>query len=658
MPAFYPGDPVCDILFFGDSAIRNRDKQYREGPIDFHPGIWSNDYRFLKFKDWLSVDLTKRFPAMVDDHGRVFGNGVRSNWYGLRYVGGYPSTPATYPLVDNEYLREKKGLSNRIVKPWHENVIRAITRLFFSDLVPQPMRLRVNSSSMMPHYTRKMNEKIELATYALTSGKVAAELIMKGDYTTAWKDYYIGGAYHTVYRRQSSDAVTYENGVFTPKERPVADKEYALSGGRKGTFAPTNRYFKGDEFQMVPNMFRERNRTAMGGPLGLNANLMPIAQSVRSRIYDRYAFTYHHTTRDSQQQDMRRFVMNVAADVSNHDWFFPSWLIQDIVADELLKMGFAEWWVELYRLRMKLPNYVTDVGPGEGNVLLGDWRNPSNKGGLPSGNAFTDIDGTMLMTWCYFLVQVEHTYPEVIPQLQTVQSACVVMDGYLRGKMPICLKDKSDDAVLGWQERHLIPRAEKLLSMMKDDSNAAKISPYMIISYEHGGAFLGSILLYPESMDPSKLILIGNINSLAVNAFSPEYGVQGDLKKPEDRAKTKRPYSGLAWETLSQNYGSSPVYGDVMDRIEFWWSRAFDFSYRQYREEWLIRDKEALLAALKQRSLALPDLSLIEIEVLSDPSKLDWKYDPSQVSPSIVKLMFNGLELEQVVPYFESVVPR
>lgn len=653
VPTFKPGDRVCDVLFdrSSPSALRNRDKQYSEGPIEVQRGIMSTDYDFLRLKDTLSRTLTAQLPPTVDEDGRVSGNGIRSNFYGLRYVGGYGQIPATYPLVDNSHLRVEKGLVNSWSAPWHENCARALARLFFRDIEPVPLKLRTNSSSMMPFYTKEMTRKKELARYALASGRKASELMMAGDYLTAWTQYYIGGAYHTVYRRQASDAMTYEKGVFTPKARPVADLEFALTGGRSGSFAPSDRTLKLEGVRIPDGFARERNRTAMGGPLGLNVNLMVIAQAVRQHIYTEFPYTYHHTTRSSQQEDMRKMGYIIAADVSNHDWYWATFIV-DTIADELSEMGYADWWVHLYKTRFKLPNYVTDVSPTEGNILLGDWRDPQNNGGLPSGNAFTDLDGCFLMTLVYFLIQVEHTYPEIIRELNTIEGAERVLTSYLKGNLPISLKDKSDDALLGWPDTYLHGRARKLHDKMKAGES---VSPYMIVSYEHGGAFLGSILLYPTSGQTTGLTLIGNVNSLAVNQFSPEYGVQSNIK---DRTKARRPYPGLAWKTLSQNYGTAPGYAEAMEIIEHEYAKVYGESYRAFRETWLQDDERRLMDDLRSRQLSLPELTPLEIEVLLDPSKLDWKYSTGDVSQSIVDLMFNGIPLEEIVPYFKDIYPN
>jgi hypothetical protein len=651
VPTFRPGDPVCDALFAADHPIaqRNKEKVFRESAIETFPGIWSTDSRLLKFKDEASRVLSLEFPPSVDEFGRVTGNGVRSNFFGLRHYNGFPMLPATYPMADNRYLREQKGLSNTFVQDWHRIVLKVMIRLFFSNIEPCPLKLRDGSSSMMPFYIKDIVKKTELARQSLENMEVSGNLMLKGDYVTPWTNWAIGGAFHTVYRRQSSDAIELVKGVFIPKERPVGDIEFAISNGYSGTFGPASKEIGDVDFATVPGFFRERNRTAMGGPLGINACMMLIAQPVRNHIYSDYAYTFHHTTRESIQKDLREWKVTIAADVSNHDWFWFTELT-DVTCEVLKEMGFAPWWVELYRVKSRMPNYVTDVAPDQGNVLLGDWRKPTNRGGLPSGQGFTDIDGTQLMTWVYFLIQVEHTYPELISRLQTERSATQVVDAYLRGKLPIRLKDKSDDALLGWTDSHLAVRAKKLQEKMK---LGEQVSPYMIVTYENGGAFLGSILLYPTDKDPSQVTLIGNIQSAAVNAFSPEYGVQSDLR---DRTKAKRPFPGLAHLSMTQNYGACPIYGDYTRVIEATWKKHFGDSYGAMRSDWADRDLRSLRSHLERISAkSLIDLSPQEIEVLQDPSKAMWKYIDIDLSPAILSMMFKGLPLEHTEQHFKKV---
>lgn len=648
---FLPGDPVCDALFIGRKAERNKTKQFREGPVQVLPNVFSNDAAFLLFKDNLSHRLTSEFGASVDEDGRVSGNGVRSDFYGARHVSGYPMIPATYPLVSNEYLREQKDLVNKFVSIEHENYFRALVRLFFSDLEPQAIPIKKNSSSVLPFCTKDENEKRSQVKFSLSNALKAGGMMLKGDYTTPWIQYHIGGAYFTVYRQQASDSVMLSGKTFTAKERLVADRDFAQSGGRNGTFLPSSKAFGNEiDFNVPEGFFRARNRTAKGGPLGMNAPLMPIAHSVRKRIYHEYDYSFHHTTRASIESDVRDLAYVIAADVSNHDWYWPHFILE-VMRSELLSMGFAPEWVELYVTKSKLPDFVTDIGPDSVNMLNGDWRKPSNSGGLPSGNAFTDIEGTIFMAFTYFMIQVEHTMPILMKHGKTVEQAVPVMHDYLKGNLPIKIKNKSDDALLGWSDGALIPAAKKLQDKMR---NNEQVSPYMIVTYEHGGAFLGSILLYPATRKMSDVVLIGNIQSYVTNQFAPEYGIYSGVG---DRSKAKRPYGGLAWNTMRENYGSCPIFDDVKNVIEREWSVVYGESYDAMRRAWAHADEAALADNIRtSTTTSLPGLSDVDIEVLMDPSRAEWKYAASDISTTVKDLLFKGIPVEEVEVFFNSVV--
>ena len=652
---FTPGDPICDVLFATKKSLRNRDRTYKEGPIEVLPGVMSNDRNFLHFKDTLSMEATRLWPETVDPSGRVSGNGVRSNFLGIRHINGYPQQPATWPLTDNRKLRADAGLSNKFEKEWHERLFRAFVRRFFDpDMEAVPMRLRKGSSSMIPFYTNKMSERISLAKYSLENASKAGELALKGNYEDAFRKYHMGGAYHGVFRDQSSDKISYDPGTdsFTPKDRLVADQEYAVTGGEKGRIFVASKSLEGVDFPVPKGFFRVRRRTAMGGPFGVNAPLMPVAQALRKALYDRYAYTFHHTSRSSQQEKINKWDWCIAADVTQHDQYWPTFIL-DAIKSELLSMGYAEWWVEIYVTKSHLPIYVTDVGPDQGNILLGDWRSPSLHVGLPSGNSFTDIEGALLMTFVYALVQLEHTAPEMIRTLSSDASCEQFADRYMKGELPICLLDKSDDGLLGWKEPHYIPRAKKLQEKMV---NGDSVSPYMIVSYEHGFAFLGGILLYPESMDIKKMVITGNVNSFYINQFSPEYGVQSGIK---DRSRVKRPFPGLAWESMDSVYGSIPIYGEAKQLIEKHWYDAFGVSYFAYREALLEMDKRRIQDYIKSNASAkgLYDLSSTDMEVLASPEKLEYKFAPSDISSSVLDMLYQGLPIEYTEPYLEAVLP-
>lgn len=650
-PHFGEDHDLVKALFTRESD-RQRLSRYREGPIEVLPGIMSNDPTFLTFKDVLSRKATEAFPPTVDDLGRVSGNGVRSNMYGIRHVSGYPMLPATMVMSSNEYLRESAGLVNSFQSERDEKIFRAFVRLFFSNLSPRKVKVKKNSSSVAPYFTKDVALKEIQMRQALDDCLDAGALMLKGEFEECWNRFRIGGAYYTVYRQQASDVIDLVGAEFVAKERKVSDLLHALSGGRKGRNYPANKNFGNEVDFNVPNgFFRARQRSAQGGPLGTNSPLMVVATAVRERIYRDFAYSFHHTTRMSLEADFQQLKLMIAADVSSHDIYWPHFPLE-VVRDELIKMGFDERYVALMYYKSKLPSYVTGVGPDVPNVLNGDWRNPSNTGGLPSGNAFTDIEGTIWMAFVYFLIMADHTYPQLLKSVRSDEDAEMVVSDFLQGKLPIKMKNKSDDAILGWSDPALVPSALELQSKME---RGEQVSPYMIVSYEHGGAFLGNVLLYDSARNPATLKLIGNANSMIVNEFSPEYGVYNGHG---NRAAAKRPYGGLAWLTMHENYGTCPVYHAMRELVERVWSDTFGFSYSLFRKEWAEKDQMDLARNVREQSnITSLDLTAIDVEVLMDPSRAEWKYSDHDVSASVRDLLFRGITAEEIEPLFKQIVP-
>lgn len=631
-----------------------RTREWSEQPIEVLPGIWSHDPLFLKFLDQLSRSATKMFPEMTDEWGRLHGNGVPGNFFGLRHITGFAQLPATWPLMDNRELRASKGLSNSFQEEWHENLFRAIVRLFHEDIEAVPLKLRRQSSSTAPFFTKDLNERLDIVRFSLMSGEKAGHMMLKGDYEGAFSTYHIGGAYYVVYRLQTNDSVIFNSktGEYISKQREVADLLYATSKGKKGRLFPSDKEMGDVDFWVPKGFFRARKRTAMGGPLAMGAALMPVAQAVRAGIYEKFAYTFHHTTREAQQDGLKDWVWSFAADVSQHDQYWPTFVLP-VIKDELSKIGFKDWWLELYETKSHLPLYVTGVGPNEPNLLLGDWRKPDLHCGLPSGNPYTDLEGTMVMTWVYAMIQIDHTEPRYANLCKSRSGAYEFAKQYMLGQLPIALKDKSDDALLGWKEPHQIAAARELQAKAK---RGDQLSPYMLVTYEHGGGFLGNLLLYPKDFQMQKMVLIGNILSYFNRQFTPEYGVSSQQR---DRTKVRnRPYPGLAWESLDTVYGSSPVYGEAKELIEQTWRDVFGYSYKGFRDDLLRHDKRQLANDIERMTARAGNMTLsaIDAEVIASPDKLEYKFLKGDVSPEVYSLLYTGLSTDFTGPYLDSII--
>lgn len=647
------GQPLVDVLFDTVEAKQAARRTRREGPIDVFPGHWSNEMHMQRIKDQISREATNHpdLKENVDDLGRCYGSGVRSNFYGIRHINGFPMKNGTWPMVSNLGKREELGLTNEWVEPWHRDLFKAFTRLFFEDLHPHALKIRKNSSSVVPYFTKKPLLRQEMAARALIQAQAAGSLMMKGDYKEAYLAYQMGGAYYVVYRSQSTDKIEYAKGKWSAKDRYVADLDYAVSGGTKGSLFVSSKLLDDVDFRVMDGMFRERLRTAMGGPFQMNAAMMPVMQSSRKHIYDRYGFSFHHTTRKQKQEKIRKWDMAIAADVSDHDTVWPNHLYVPAFCEELLAMGFAPWWVAILEASFKLPIYVGAPAFDQGHTLLGDWRNPDINVGMPSGHSGTDLFGTLGMTFCYFLAMVENVAPHYLRQLATSHDARLrLAAAFMRGELEIGSMSKTDDAMLLGKGEAAI-KMVALQARMKDGDT---ISKYMKISYEHGGAFLGDILLYDVSKQLKHSIFIGNLLSCANNAFSPEYGCQDDMK---DRDRVKRPYPGIAWGSQKEVYGDCPGYGALMEITEAAWRDHTGESYTAFREQLYERDVARLAKRMASvaRYNGLDHLTMEDKEVLVSSDKLEYKYEYDDINPEVVALSVFQVPIETTSTYLSSV---
>ncbi len=674
-PYFTLGDGtgMVESLFLTKRAKNAMNREYREGPIETYPGIFSTDPRLVATNRDFALEALKdpRFAVNVDDNGRCYGNGIRSDFLGLLAIPGYPMHPATWPLVDNTIKRKSLGLITKgFAKPWHERAFRSIVRLAFSGLETQHLRIRNNSSTCIPYFHVEMGEKLALAFETMENAQKAGELMEQGKFEEAWDLYRIGGAYYVVYREQTTDRVKINKstGKIEPKDRWVATFEYAISGGLSGKqivsdktffqeeladFAPT------EDLHVFDKSVRTRRRTAWGGPAGINYSLMPIAQAVRANLYSKYPLSFHARDRSSTERELQSWDYVIMTDVEDHDIAFYDEIF-DLWASELLNMGYAKWWVKLFRTSFQLPVYVSSPGVNQGKTLLGDPFNPSLKPGLSSGNAFTDLLGTGNMAPTYMIAQIEWTAPWLESRFATQESSDKFVHEYLSHREEISQKSKSDDAALLWRRnsdslQHAIKWQELLT---QDESHQPSV--YNKVSYEKGGAFLGPLLLFDSSRRLESARMIGNIISMLTKMQLPEYSVNS---KAKDRRGQKRGYPGLAWASLDAVYGSAPMYREALELLETVWFRHFKFSFSRYRERLFEDDKRQLALDLQQAGqhdnskLIVDSLSPKELELLASPDKIHYKILPSEVRPEIVLMIMNGIPKAVVDPFVRTIVP-
>lgn len=655
-PIFTLEDKEAALMFATTSptARMAATRERRDGPIETMLGIKSTDPKNLEFADRLSRYANEIAPPHVDDLGRTHTNGVRASFNGIRHVPGYPMLNGTWPLMDNKGRRAASGLSNAWVKPEHRALFRAFVHVFFEDLEAVPLKQRKHSSTVNPYFLTDMSFKQRVAREAMRDAMEAGQLWMQGKFYDAYAKYHFGGCYYVVYRSQNSDTVTFADSVWQSKDLHVADLTYAVTGGEAGETFVSSKSLADADFWVPDGFFRTRLRTAMGLAYKVSCSLMPVGQSTRAKLYKLYPFAYHHTTRAQKEERLHQWDHTMFADVSDHDIFYPLDLYLPEITDVLLNtLKWSPWGVKIFEKSFRLPVYVGSPANGEGHVLLGDPFAPNLNAGLSSGHPMTDIMGTLNMAFNYALVQIEHTAPHWWKVVgQSHESACTFVRNWQRGELPFSAMLKSDDAAMNWRGAAVVKAALALHARLRDEPDFLP-SPYVKISYEAGGKFLGDVALYGPDKSNKSIVMIADPISDLVNTIVPEYGVQSEKW---DRTKVKRPYGGLAYASRDQVYGTTPVYGLLTEAMEKIYRDVRGESFHSFRLMWQRRD-EALLSkhlASVSSQKHLGAFSAIDLEVLASPDKLEYKYTEADVSPEVTALLHQGIPVGEVAPYLAA----
>lgn len=672
---------------FKPGLIGRAVKHYPRGAIDPIPHLLSIQREQLNNLEELAQTLNKAFPRSVDDMGRVFGNGVRSDFNGLLHLAGMPQERATTPSLDNKNLRAERGLVNEWSSKFDRDLFKAVVVNFFKELPDVKVRIKDRTSSGFGDFSTDLVEKLATFHHYMDNLDHIIKLINANDIETAYKLYELMGPSFTVFRDQPGDKVSIdEKGIRSAKLRRVATPEYAISGGASGSMVDSSK----DPAvwglnELSGRFFTLRRRVAYAQSKGYSFLLLPWAQSIRKSVYERYEFTMHHTTDDQKREKIAPWDFAIPVDVSDHDLLWPVDLYVPVIEEALNELGYESWAIKLFVNALRTAIYVPSIADGEGGFMVGDWRDPQNSTGLVSGNPFTDIAGSVGMIFCYLLTQLKHTLPQVKARLETrsFDELLSWVDGYLKGNQIISAPSKSDDAYLLWkQDLTSVQLANKLMIKMKEiEAKTSKemICDYMIISYEDGGAFLGSVAIYPASKDMSKLIFTGNANSLPVRLYQPEYACK---MSPElspslyeaDRLKMmNRAYPMLAHYSRQEKYGSMPAYVEMMDIIKFCWRKHLQnfmgMSYDSYMEKYarehtdlMKRDLVRRLQLGVARGIVDPrvmagQLTSIEMEYVNEPSIVTWKYRDTDVDETLQDMHFGSIAPEISINYLNRLNP-
>lgn len=589
------------------------------------PGLHSLDPQVILFKYNLTKAANKIAPLQILPGHFAGPNAVPSDFSKLiTAMPNYGMNPLTIPLVDNFLARKEVGLERRDLTKRelliHKLVFKAMhsTSDYTRDLM-----LRKEASMMMPTFETDPLTKRKIVEGTIKIVDQLLDLFIKGRLDELAKQFGFVVCLATLTRSQPDKVELDDLGIVKMKERSVADKEYALSGGEKGERSPAS---KDVLINGVKSRYSQasRERTAYGAA-GI-VNMLIAALYTPYRVYqDLYAFTLKHRTPAEKKAKVQRYNFSVGVDVHQHDQMIAEEIV-DLYC-ELLYTAFDPRVAVLIESLMRAPVYVPqpDANSDDPGFWLGNPLDPSSfvmKAGLYSGIANNPDFGKWNMISTY-LCEIDLITKDVIE---------VGVEKILRGEHEgYGLLDMTDDALYLFQKQsHAAAMNARLESMSTPEGTRASGAFMHRIEVETPKVFLGDVFYIRDNqieVAPSPV-------SYLVNFWCPEY--------PCD----VRPYWPIGWEARQLHYSTTPLYGDLYNLQE----KMFYDHFNVHLPSVINRGKEQMqkrvLELERVRSQREPDLlghiSQLSAEdrlYLMNPDVIHYKVNPSDLSDIIKESM-------------------
>lgn len=522
-------------------AFFNRQRRRNGGDI-LGPGYNSLSETMIRFKYDLTMKSNAEFQAGVVGYF-ADGNAVPGDFSRVVTVmPGYGMNPLTVPLLDNTSAREEAGLSNEDFSPRELKIFTEVFRLMHKEKdFSRSLYLRPEASMMIPTFETNPVVKKRIVERTISNAEEIFNLVAQNDLTTLAEKYMYVLAFATLTRSQADNCTLSEYGIEKTKDREVADLEFALSGGTRGTRQPADKTVTiGGKVSRYAQASRER--TAFGGS-GV-ANQLLAALYTPLRVYlDVYAFTYKHRSPAEKLAKIKRFKHAIGADVHQHDQLISSRVI-DLYC-KLLYEVFDPRVALMIDMMLHAPSYVPN--PDATKIEKGRWLgNPLNPDdftaqvGLPSGIANNPDIGKWNMTATY-LCELDYVTHDVLEE---------GIDRILRGESTkYGLLDMADDGVILLnQASHAQKLRERWEKMTDADGTRATRAKFHRIGLEMPVVFLGDVF-YVD--DRSELCVAPNPISYLANFWCPEYSTE------------MRPYWPIGWEARQAHYLMTPLYGQM-----------------------------------------------------------------------------------------------
>lgn len=633
-------DPRTKLGFAAsEDGIRSALRPYVGVPAPVISGLSSVDPKLDEVKHWLAVHYSKTFKPNIDPDGFADYTAVTRDFSAMLTATGVKASAANAPPTNRVKMLEEAGIAQNFVSERHARIFKAMHKIIFARRRHEaPMSFQVRSSSTMPTWYRGQGSQFQKQSMIHHLGNNLHhifDMLEKDDIRGLYEQYELYFGMKLVERAQSEGVKDLLSGDYTPKPREVADELYALSGGQQG------RRFVSSKTDITKDLFglkygigaRIRTAYAVCGQINMIVGLF--LAGTRAYYLTEGAYTWHHTTPEAIYQDIKEYEHVIGMDVKTMDQFYPKFLL-DLHAS-LIGEYYDRRFGKLISYINGLPYYAPQLAMGAKPFWAGDPRDPSTftvDPGLSSGRTDNPDLGKWYMTSTYMCLADDVVGGVLELGVSDEESVMAVLKG-LHPKFGI--KDMSDDALIGFKKGFEQDGRRLRQLVVSKEKEGGSASPYAVLSLENGIAFLGNVILKDE---------LGNVArpkpnpvTFMVNRYCPERGINS----------LNRQYWAHGMMAALEHYSRAGSIITEMLKIE--------------REAWKTflpeypTPEQTIADVVRQQRLPINSiLSPADIEVLLDPTKLYYKFDPSEVSPDIARLFTASIDGKTVDKYIKPFI--
>lgn len=585
---------------FANGAASHAAPLISRSSVTTFPKVYSFDDLPLRFIRELASELNKELPVSIDKE-EFSKTGVHTSFDRLKCPAGYFANPMSYVSVDNADYRTELGLRNGM-NPDEKAIFEEVWNIVWSEAVVTPVNVAKLSTGGMRRFTHDVQWKLAFAEWLFEPDNFERMLnaVEAEDCLT------LANEFETVYGMYLQK----RGQVDSPdKVRMVIDRDYAISGGTKGSEFATDKRVVFEDGRKYEDFSAIRARVVQAGPWVVNCFLQILSTCAMHSMFARFPKTFHINTKE-QIKEMVDGKHVFCSDVTEYDRSMPA---EDIkIAHDVMAKYWDERLVKASWRLYSAPYYSKplDVSGGRGSWVGDptDWSFEL-KAGNRSGHALTSLIGKVnkvIETLC------------IINKMYPVLGHC---KKFLEGRGPVGVIDNGDDEIFWSYSRHDLDTFKRFRADLQ-------VGRY-VVKPEVGQGFSGLLLCRD---DATSLVYrpTAKVHTTFEKLWVPERSIGGLHRKfwtigVIDRITniTATDVGRAAWDIHMSIYRRmmAPVYGDFMATV---------------------------MTEHSKIAMNMNGLSAIDKEVLDEPGKLHYKYIDSDVDKDVLKVVTSKIPVQAV----------